>query len=284
LGSNQQNDEKNMADVAMNAINLLRNVRRLITRPFVGEIEDPPYHYQPGDIVVEDFAEFSGLPLDVVADRIANFRRINAADWHALDAKSFSERAATFYETSQNYVFDTLSANLRPQLVVDKLNRFNPRFLMAIREHPGKRLFEFGGGVGVFCEIAARMGKDVYYLDLPGIVFDFAQWRFGKYGLKVTAIEAKADRISVPGKYDIVYTDAVIEHLPSTLQVEAIEAIGHAIDDGGLLVCLIDLSGPTEAEPMHHFVNISHLHGCLRATGLSCDFGENRSCSMWRRP
>ena len=233
--------------------------------------------------MVEDFAEFSGLPLDVVADRVANFHRINADDWHALDAELFSERAATFYESSHNFIFGILSANSRPQAVIEKLDRFDPRMMAAIRAHPGKRFFEFGGGTGVFCEIAARMGKDAYYMELPGIVFDFAQWRFKKYGLQVTAIEAKADRIYLPGKYDIVYTDAVIEHLPPTLQIEASRAIGRAVDQGGLLVFLVDLSGPTEADPMHHDVDIRTLHDCLKTAGLECEAGNNTFCSLWRR-
>lgn len=261
---------------------LVRKVRRL-ARAFGIRRRRLNYQYRPGDIVIEDFAKFSGLPLEVVADRVANCSRINANDWHALAASSLSDRAAKFYESSQNYIFDTLSANPRPEAIIEKLNRFNPRLMEAIRAHPGKRFLEFGGGIGVFCEIMARMGKDVHYLELPGVVFDFAQWRFKKDGLKVTAIEAKADSVQVPGKYDIVFSDAVIEHLPAALQVEAIKAIGQAVDAGGLLVLLIDLSGPTEKEPMHFNVDIGELHDHLQAAGLRCDEGLRLSRSIWRR-
>src|SRR5262249_25819376 len=150
-------------------------------------------------------------------------------------------------------------------------NRFNPRILEAVRTHPGKRFFEFGGGVGVFCEIAARMGKHVYYMELPGIVFDFAQWRFKKLGLNVKAIKAKADRIYLPGKYDIIYTDAVLEHLPQSLQIEATKAMARVLDKDGLLIFLVDLSGPSEEDPMHHDVDIRELHDHLRSEGLHCE-------------
>ena len=241
------------------------------------------YRYRAGDVVVEDFAEFSGIPLDVVIERVANFHRINADDWNALNARSFSERAATFYESSQNFVFGILSANPSPEAVIEKLNRFNPRILEAIRTHPGKRFFEFGGGIGIFCEIAARMGKHVYYMELPGIVFDFAQWRFKKLGLNVKAIVAKADMICLPGKYDIIYTDAVLEHLPQSLQIEATKAIARAVDKDGLLIFLVDLSGPSEDDPMHHDVNIKELHEYLRSGGLRCQDGYHTFCSIWRR-
>src|SRR5262245_40876342 len=167
----------------MRLINALRKIGRFIVSCFSHQNADIGYRYCAGDVVIEDFAEFSGIPLDVIVEKVANFHRINADDWNALDASSFSERAAMFYESSQNFCYDTLSANPRPEAVIKKLNRFNPRILEAIRSHPGNLFFEFGGGIGVLCEIAARMGKEVHYMELPGIVFDFAQWRFRKLGL-----------------------------------------------------------------------------------------------------
>src|SRR5271166_3673506 len=104
-------------------------------------------------------------------------------------------------------------------------------------------------------------------MDLPGIVFDFARWRFNKAGLKITSIVARPDKISVPDKYDIVYTDAVIEHLPQPLQVAATKSLGEAVDAGGLLLFLVDLSGPTVDDPMHNQVNITELHDCLKGEG-----------------
>lgn len=283
LGTNRKS-KKTKANIAMRPIDSLRKVRKFITKSFCDRSPRLGYRYRPGDVVIEDFAEFSGIPLNVVADKIANYHRINAEEWHALNARSFSERAATFYESSQNFIFDTLSANPRPEAVIEKLDRFNPRMMKAIRAHPGKGFFEFGGGIGVFCEIVAGMGKDVYYMELPGLVFDFAQWRFKKRGVNVTAIEAKADTVYLPGKYDVVYTDAVIEHLPHSLQVEATKAIGQAVDEGGLLVFLVDLSGPTADNPMHHEVDIRELHDYLRAVGLHYEDGYCDSCSIWRRP
>lgn len=270
----------------MGPIDLFRGARRLISKQFGNESPELGYSYRPGDVVVEDYAEFSGIPLNAVADkaRSVNTERVNARDWDALGTGSFSERATKFYVASQNFVFGTLSGNPRPEAVIEKLDRFNPRIMAAIRAHPGKRFFEFGAGIGVFCEIVARMGKDVYYMELPGLEFDFAQWRFKKYGLKVTAIEAKADGIYLSGKYDILYTDAVIEHLPHELQVEATKAIGQAVDTGGLLIFLVDLSGPTADDPYHHVVDIRILHDHLIASGLRCDDGFQTFCSIWRRP
>ncbi|MDB5812132.1 MAG: Methyltransferase type 12 [Betaproteobacteria bacterium] len=244
---------------------------------------DAAYVYAPGDSVVEDYAAFSQTPLEQVCAHIADFHRINAADWHKLEGRSFAERAAEFYEASDNFIYGILSANPQPQSVIDKLNRFNPKIVQAVKAHRGRRFFEFGGGAGVFCEIAARMGKDVYYMELPGLAFQFASWRFRKLGLHVTTLEAKAGSIRVPGRYDIVYTDAVLEHLPPALQMEATGALGAAVDDKGLLVFLVDLGGPTAEDPMHHEVDIVALHRRLADTGLDCEDGLNTFCSLWRR-
>jgi len=265
-------------------INPFRKIRNFIAGSVFGRKPKAGYCYRPGDVVIDDFAEFSGIPLDTVVEKVANFHRINAHDWHALDASSFSERAAVFYESSQNYIFDTLSANPSPDAVVKKLDRFNPHILESIRVHPGKRFIDFGGGVGTLCELVARMGKAVCYLDVPGIVFDFAQWRFKRLGLNIAAIEAKADSIHLPGKYDIVYTDAVLEHFPRALQIEATKALAQAVDQDGLLIFLVDLSGPTEDDPMHHDVDIKELHNLLSSSGLRCEDGHYTFCSIWRRP
>jgi 2-polyprenyl-3-methyl-5-hydroxy-6-metoxy-1,4-benzoquinol methylase len=249
----------------------------------LGRRSAPAYRYQEGDTVVEDFAQFSELPVKTVAQRIADFERINAADWNSMKKRGFSERAAEFYGASQNFAFAILSANPRPAAVLQKLDLFNPRIMEAIRAHPGRRFLEFGGGIGVFCEIMARMGKEIHYLELEGLTSRFALWRFRKLGLSVNFIEAKPDLIEVPGEYDIVYTDAVLEHLPPPLQNEAASALGRAVGPGGLLVFLVDLSGPTPEDPMHHEVDIRKLHELLTASGLSCQDGLHRFCSIWRR-
>jgi hypothetical protein len=258
----------------------IRTIRKFVSSALGRKTQQmPSFSYSPGDVVIEDFAEFSGLPLETVVGRIRDFRTLNAEDWKAFKG----ERVANFYESSTNYAFDVLSANPRPDAVRRKLDRFNPHILESIRKHPGARFFEFGGGLGVMCEIVARMGKNVTYMDLPGIVFDFAQWRFQKLGLNVTAIEAKGDTIFVPGTYDIVYTDAVIEHLPPPQQVEATNAIAGGVAGGGLLIFLVDPSGPTVNAPTHFNVNVKDLHRHLSVRGLKCEEGYRTFCSIWRR-
>jgi len=241
------------------------------------------FEYRVGDSVIEEFSEFSGLAIDTIVQRINAFHRLNADEWNALQARDFSERALSFYGSSQSYVFDLLSANPRPEAVVRKLDGFDPRLVRAIAEHPGRRFLEFGGGLGVFCEIAARMGKEAHYLDVAGQVSRFATWRFEKHGLRIPFICADPGRIHIPGEYDIVFSDAVLEHLPQPLQVEASTAMGRAVRPGGVLLFLVDPAPPSSEFPMHCVVDIPALHDALQATGMDCEFGRDRFCSLWRR-
>jgi protein-L-isoaspartate O-methyltransferase len=233
------------------------------------------------DEILRDFAEFSGEPLKDIVERIANIKRTDAAEWQTF--KQIGNNPAAFYEGSQHYIYDTLSANFSTEMVEAKLDSFNPRILASIRNHPGKRFLEFGAGVGTMCEIAARMGKDVTYLELRGIVFDFARWRFEKHRLPVKMIEAETNTINLPGLHDIIFTDAVLEHLPPELQILATEKIAQGTDDGGLLIFLVDLSGPTKDNPMHFNVDIERLHCMLSHAGLKCEDGRSTFCSIWRR-
>ncbi|MBN1491115.1 MAG: methyltransferase domain-containing protein [Phycisphaerae bacterium] len=264
----------------MNRLTLLSLLKRLVG---LRSTLATPYTYHPGDVVVEDFSEFSSIPLTDVCSRVSACHRLIGDEWKEVGGETSARQSAQFYEISQNFIFDTLSANARPEMVIDKLNRFDPMILDAINSHCGRHLLDFGGGIGVFCEIAARMGKQVYYMELPGLAFEFAAWRYKKYRLPVSMIEAKVDRIDIPGQYDIVYTDAVVEHLPPVVQAEAVEALAGAVRAGGLLVLLIDLSGPSDDAPMHYDVDISGLHRLLDRAGLNCDRGVSSFCSLWRR-
>ena len=91
-------------------------------------------------------------------------------------------KAARFYGRSQSYIYDLLSSNYRKEAVVEKLNGMHPKILQSIKTHAGHRFLEFGGGFGVMCQLAHEWGKEVTYVDLPGLVADFAAWRFQRHG------------------------------------------------------------------------------------------------------
>jgi len=255
-------------------------LKRLLSRP-AGE--PPAYAYLPGHTMVNDYAEFSGLTTDVIAERIRGYKKLNREAWAIVQSKveGWEEAARKFYEAHDAYVFDHLSANAAPDSVLAKLDRFNPDILRAIRSYRGKRLLEFGGGTGGFCECMCREGFDVTYLDIPGSVKDFAEWRFAKYGLPINVVTSTPDVLKLEHDYDVVFTDAVFEHLIDPEQALG-EILAH-IRPGGLFVFLVDLSGPTEDDPQHHYVDINRLHGLIEKASFRCGGGRGTFASLWRK-
>ncbi len=240
----------------------------------------PPYVFDPGDEVVRDYAEYSGLPLPRIVEALGDFRRLNREEWESLPG-SWPERAERFYAVSRNYVFDLLRGNPSRKAVLENLERFEPRIMKTFREHPGKTFLDFGGGTGVFCQIMAGLGKEVTYLDLDGPVAAFAAWRFRKLGLGVERLVAQPHAFRLPRDFDLIFSDAVFEHLidPAGTARE----LGRHLAPGGFFGLLVDLEGANPEMPMHRDVDIGSVHGALEEAGLSPLFGRGTFASGWAR-
>ncbi len=243
----------------------------------------PPakYAFNPSHDVIKDYSEFSGLTTSEIEHRINSFKKLASGEWNNVPADSFAAKAERFYSSSQYYICDILSGNVSKQTVVDNMNRFTPKILESIRNHPGKRFLEFGGGTGIFCHIVQEMGKQVNYLDLPGMQFDFAKWRFNKYGLPIQMLQTRPGHLKLEEEYDIIYTDAVMEHLDDPLTPSK-ELAGH-LAKGGIFIMLVDLSGEDHDMPMHKDVDIVGLHKVLAESGLKNTYGLDTFCSIWVR-
>jgi SAM-dependent methyltransferase len=239
------------------------------------------YRFRPGDSVVEDFAEYSGLSIADVECRMREHKALAGADWRAIDSGSFEDNVERFYENSDHYIFDLLSSNYSAEAVIRKLDLFAPQLLKSIRQHPGSRVLEFGGGTGLFCELLTRMGKEVTYLDIPGRPLDFAQWRFAKYGLPVKVIVAAPDRLELTEDYDIIFSDAVIEHLADPH--EKVAYLCRHVRLSGLLILLVDAAAESEDMPMHRNVDLRRLHAVVEDHGFDNELGQGNFYSIWRK-
>ncbi len=264
------------------------NFLRRVLRPFARLVralfphQEKPYAYQPSHHIIADYAEFAGLTLDEVVNRINSYKALTKQEWEHLPEGDFGERAKVFYERSRYYICDILAANHSTQELVNKLNGYTPLILDSIRNTPGKRLIEFGGGTGVFCEIAARMGKDVTYLDIPGQPAEFAAWRFARHELPVRIQLTTPGVLELQENYDVVFTDAVLEHLDDPYTPT--RTLADHLNPGGTFVMLVDLSGEEEDMPMHKDVDVVRLHAVLEESGLVNTYGRHTFASLWTRP
>lgn len=232
----------------------------------------------PNGSVVRDFSEFSGLSIEEIHFKMVNHQVINAEDFNERDNKE------DFYENSKNYIYDLLNNNWHKFRVSNKINLFLPTALKLIKEHQGNKFMEFGGGLGVFCEIVKEYtGKDVTYVDIKGYISDFAKWRFSKYNLPINTIIIPQDHFSLPEKYDIIFTDAVIEHLPPQQQEDYFYELCKYLNKDGLLISIIDLSGEEESMPMHFNVNINKVFKILEKCGMINIYNNLQFATIWKK-
>lgn len=243
----------------------------------------PPYVFEPHHEVVRDYAEWSGRPLEELVADLCDFRRIVREEWESLPPGGFAERARAFYGASRTYALDLLRVNTSRADVLAKLDRFEPRVLASLRAHPGRRLLEFGGGTGVFCQAMAEEGRAVTYVDLPGPVAEFAAWRFRKLGLDVEVLLVPpGEPPRLGGTWDLLFSDAVLEHVPDPEATA--RTLARALSPGGFLALLVDLEGENPEIPMHREVDVAAVHAALEAEGLLAEFGKGAFASGWRRP
>jgi SAM-dependent methyltransferase len=243
------------------------------------------YRFDQTDTVVSDYAAFAGVPTPVVEANIRTFQKTIPEEWHGLETSDFTSSSERFYATSDYFVYDLLYYNRSKCVVTSKLDGFDTRIMGSIADHRGRRLLDFGAGIGVFCEIARDLGKAPTYIDVPSRVSDFAVWRFDRYRIPVDVRLSAPQSLLIDGMFDVVFSDAVLEHFPPARQVEVIEALAAAVDVGGLLVLLVDIAGPTARNPTHSEVNIRLHHEHLVTCGLTkMDGASNGFWSIWARP
>jgi phospholipid N-methyltransferase len=237
-------------------------------------------HPEPEDhlngSVIHDFVEFSGISFKDTKEKILNFQHINTDDFHQ------KESTFDFYENSKTYIYDLLGANWNKYGVSNKINKFIPGLMEILQTHPGKEFMEFGGGLGVFTEIVKEhTNKNVTYVDVKGYISDFALWRFKKYNIDIDTIIIPQTYFSFDKKFDIIYSDAVWEHLDPKIQIDYLYELDKYINNEGLLILLIDLSGENENMPMHFNVDIVKICNTMKSLGYKNIWGDNSFATVW---
>jgi hypothetical protein len=234
-----------------------------------------PDNYLDGS-VIHDFVEFSNIPFETAKENILNFQKINMTDFNKRDS------AYDFYENSKTYIYDLLGASWNMVGKANMLNKFIPGFMKFLQDHPGKSFMEFGGGLGVFTQIVKEhTGKSVTYVDVKGYISDFALWRFKKYNLDIETILIPQNDFSFDKTFDIIYTEAVWEHLTPEVQIDYLYKLDKYINVGGVLILLIDLSGENEHMPMHYNVDIVKICNTMKGLGYKNLWADNNFATVW---
>lgn len=161
--------------------------------------------------ILEDLSDFLGISLDKVKKRAKGYgTNLLRDEWEKLGHKIYSE--------SEVYLFDIWKHNTS-----QRFKGFSAP-LMNIHD---RKILDFGGGLGTLAMILSEKNK-VYYYDVPGIISDFAKFRFNKHGSEVKVVENLDDYHNY---FDIVLALEVMEHVQD-LDLE-ISRISNAIQDYG---------------------------------------------------
>jgi 2-polyprenyl-3-methyl-5-hydroxy-6-metoxy-1,4-benzoquinol methylase len=230
--------------------------------------------------VVQEFAEYSQEPILSIIDKMGRFKELTRQEFREYGRNKF-------YEQNKTYIYDLLTANPSWEGVANKLNKFIPGLMDTIRAHPGKTFMEFGAGIGVMCQIIEQWaGKKVTYVDIKSPISDFARWRFAKHNNDIEMIIIPQDDFKLDRKFDIIFSDAVLEHLDPSQQVRYARKLADMVLPAGLFILIVDLQGESQEMPMHYYVNMRAVFDQLKASGLTQQFVANEQypfASLWRR-
>ncbi|MFH1673054.1 MAG: tetratricopeptide repeat protein [Pseudomonadota bacterium] len=231
--------------------------------------------------IIKDYSEFSGIPLPELIKRINSFHELVNKEWNALESASWADRAKMFYAGSDHYILDLLHINVDLDTAEKKLEQYNVwKFLNQLP--PRIDVLEFGGGLGVICQLFCERGYQVTYLDIPGKPMNFARWRFQRYHIPVHIIESDPERLTLENDYDFIFSDAVFEHLIDPCQA-ADELMRH-LRPGGYLLLLIDMFNNNDMWPMHKSLDFDSLDNTLtNCGGIPKMISSNRMINLWQR-
>lgn len=206
--------------------------------------------------VYQLYAEYTGLPRDLVAECARNFGNFNQVAWRECAGADWEQKAKVFYERSDEYLFDLLYGSQSKAARKQTYERWGHWPWL---QSAGPDALEFGGGLGFCCSLLKDAGKNVTYVDVDGPAAKFARWFFLRSQQDIEIVLTPSDRLVLPEgrQWDLVFSDSVIEHVPDP--AATVERLARAVRPGGLLYLIIDAHEVSPAFPMHRHVHLDEL-------------------------
>ncbi|MEM3641517.1 MAG: methyltransferase domain-containing protein [Candidatus Bathyarchaeia archaeon] len=193
--------------------------------------------------VVLDYCEYSGISYEETVKLINKGSKLARDEWVEIVKHGSDEEIFEFYTKSKYYIYEVLQPYLEPEKYSKDINYLKIlRFAESTLKKKGCcRVLDFGGGVGELCIFLAKVGCNVTYSDLPGKVSEFAKWRFCNRNISIKQLSSRIDGLELPAyEYDLIVSDAVIEHLNRKYLGNFVQAFARALVDGGYIYLLWD--------------------------------------------
>lgn len=196
--------------------------------------------------LLEEWAGYSGQTYPEMLEAIFTAKGRVVDEWETRRPAT-PEEAAAFYDAT-----DTITPLL---LWWHATGPRPPRCAAAmaglVRATEGRRVLDFGAGIGSTALALASQGCEVVLSEVSGELLDFAAHRFRRRGLEPELLDLRAGSLrDLPeASVDGACVFDVFEHLPDA--VAACEDIDRLLAPGGV-VCFNQVFVPPEDEPGHY--------------------------------
>jgi len=185
------------------------------------------------ETITQDLAKFLDRVPAYVRGRINDKAALRTAEiWRERNPDTLEE-VRRFYSETTEYLFDL--ANWNASNTFKEVINYLPQV-------EGLKVLDFGGGIGSLSLLLHKRGADVDYLDLPGLVTEFAKFRSNG---RINFIDSLADKSE---SYDLIVAIDVFEHLPDL--PEQLIMIAKALKPDGILFFNNNF-GQLELHPQH---------------------------------
>ena len=222
-----------------------------------------------GDVradLVQDAAEFLGIPVDAAWERLAGAGDRFREEWlRTVDNPRDQATLTRFYNLSDTELFELIEWHANDAIHYRTL---------VLRDfaggRPGRNYLDYGSGIGNDALVFADAGFDVTLADISDCLLAFAAWRCRRRGFTVRTIDLKRQSLP-PDRFNVVLCFDVLEHIPKPLNV--VRNIRAALRASGLLL----VHAPFGDDPVHpmHVVDRDVVTPRMRSFGLlpvDCEF------------
>lgn len=235
-------------------------------------------HEMAWEGLLEQYAEFAGVDREDVRENYVRRMKLINEEWWGLAAAGWVERAQRFYGISRYYILELLGSGPTAEYMEDKM------FAMGVGEWLDSEaqmdVLEVGPGLGFAAEVFAKRGHRVVCVECPGEGRGFAEWRLRDAGLSIRWIgpdELAGEEVM----FDLVYTDAVMEHLVDPYGDAEVWA--RRMRPGGVMFHGIDVVNRGVDWPMHRWVDLVMLDRVMERCGGRLKARSNNGvCNLWQ--
>lgn len=201
---------------------------------------------QTGDLrqdLVLELAAYFGATVPEVERQLADATEQFTREWNERVHDPADERAVTrFYNESTTELFDLARWHAE-----DPIHYRTLMCLDVATTRPGRRMLDYGSGIGSDALVFAAAGFHVTLADISEPLLAFARWRLQRRGFDVEAIDLKRAR-PPRGRFDVTLCFDVLEHIHRPLRT--VGTIQRAMTPGGLLFVHAPF-GEDPIRPMH---------------------------------